>query len=841
MRLRNELNFRGYPKLKTVDYFDGDEKSIEVENFTAFWELLESLKDGYTNEIVNDWSKNNSISEDVKNQLITFLKDQDLIEHDSNIDPLFERNFNFFNLYKNKQMIKKIGELRIVIIGMGTVGATLIDSLVKLGVKRITIVDPDVVELKNVTAQTIFQPSDVGRLKTDVVTEYFKGFNSGITINELNIMIEKKEDLYNLDLPKQDILFKCFDEVNKEIMLELIEYSDDSSCYYVSIGYYKDSVNAYILSGKEGLEFINNIYESIHTDYVISSNRGTILHGMGGAILSSHILLSYLLSDEKKANSYYKFDPLNFSFFKGELNSEESSEGSGESKFISDLHSIVDLRPTEIEKKITFIKKNTAYYINKRSIPNVLEIEIISLYQVFDILINLGLINDLGLESHYDDFIDFIDYLDEGDNNGTKIDKQYSYQNYLEFITNLKLHDTAIPLINTMTSLNNLEEYDSRNILQNQAYRTLKNNSEYLLKCLNENKEMNIMKYDDNYYEEVVGLREDKVKILTEGLKEEYETLMLKTYYNISNKKTNVIDYLYQNQYDSQSGLSLDDALNLIKESLMDYRSGSESFVSFIDNLIINNSIAIVNDSIKNGVNRTYFFPRTKESKIILNYDGTYESIFILCHELGHAYFNRFYNDHFLNDTNQLLNESLAYTFEITCYKAICSNPNVNKKLKSIIKYFYNFRINKVLLSNYSSYMFENELVENIKKGNYVDIEEFLNIEKYLDGSGLYKQIEFRNRDESMLNILLDASFMFGFYDHIIDPLSYLIASELAEQYYADWSITDILLQECLFNQETSIESIFQVVTKNSLSDIEALVGNIKRLIDYSSSSLTKV
>ena len=58
-----------------------------------------------------------------------------------------------------------------VIIGMGGLGCPAAVSLAQAGVRRLTLVDGDVVEPSNLHRQPLYGPEDVGRLKVDVARE----------------------------------------------------------------------------------------------------------------------------------------------------------------------------------------------------------------------------------------------------------------------------------------------------------------------------------------------------------------------------------------------------------------------------------------------------------------------------------------------------------------------------------------------------------------------------------------------------------------------------------------------------------------------------------------------
>ena len=62
---------------------------------------------------------------------------------------------------------KKIKSSKILIIGMGWLGCPLLTNLAAAGVGNIGIVDHDKVELGNLSRQTLFGTSDIGKLKVN--------------------------------------------------------------------------------------------------------------------------------------------------------------------------------------------------------------------------------------------------------------------------------------------------------------------------------------------------------------------------------------------------------------------------------------------------------------------------------------------------------------------------------------------------------------------------------------------------------------------------------------------------------------------------------------------------
>ena len=66
----------------------------------------------------------------------------------------------------------KKSKRKIMIIGAGGIGSFLIPLLDKTGLYNITVFDPDVVEIKNITYQN-FDEGDIEKLKVDVMADRY--------------------------------------------------------------------------------------------------------------------------------------------------------------------------------------------------------------------------------------------------------------------------------------------------------------------------------------------------------------------------------------------------------------------------------------------------------------------------------------------------------------------------------------------------------------------------------------------------------------------------------------------------------------------------------------------
>lgn len=89
----------------------------------------------------------------------------------------------------------RLREARVVVIGLGGLGAWAVWALAAAGVGELVGVDGDVVELSNLNRQTLYREEDVGRPKAQSTARTLADFNSAISFEPIDRRLENRDQV----------------------------------------------------------------------------------------------------------------------------------------------------------------------------------------------------------------------------------------------------------------------------------------------------------------------------------------------------------------------------------------------------------------------------------------------------------------------------------------------------------------------------------------------------------------------------------------------------------------------------------------------------------------------
>lgn len=111
----------------------------------------------------------------------------------------------------------KLNNKKIVVIGIGGVGSIIPISLVRTGIKNITIIDKDKVDQSNLNRQIAFNINDIGKFKVDALYSHLYEIQDDIKITKIPANIDENFDFGVLD--KADYVIDCIDDINAKVLI----------------------------------------------------------------------------------------------------------------------------------------------------------------------------------------------------------------------------------------------------------------------------------------------------------------------------------------------------------------------------------------------------------------------------------------------------------------------------------------------------------------------------------------------------------------------------------------------------------------------------------------------
>jgi molybdopterin-synthase adenylyltransferase len=118
---------------------------------------------------------------------------------------------NFASMGRGAESFQRAAvDAHVVFLGAGGLSCSVIPALAGLGVNHMTLLDFDVVELKNLNRQYLYRESDVGRGKVEQAAAWVRAFSPTVELRVLSRQIRAIEDVAGL-LPGTDLLISGID------------------------------------------------------------------------------------------------------------------------------------------------------------------------------------------------------------------------------------------------------------------------------------------------------------------------------------------------------------------------------------------------------------------------------------------------------------------------------------------------------------------------------------------------------------------------------------------------------------------------------------------------------
>jgi tRNA A37 threonylcarbamoyladenosine dehydratase len=116
------------------------------------------------------------------------------------------------------ESLDKIRNKTVLIIGLGGVGGHALESIVRIGINNIIIVDNDTVDITNLNRQLLSLNTNIGKLKVDVAKERILNINRECNVISISKFIDSSNilDLFKYNI---DYIIDACDTITTKILL----------------------------------------------------------------------------------------------------------------------------------------------------------------------------------------------------------------------------------------------------------------------------------------------------------------------------------------------------------------------------------------------------------------------------------------------------------------------------------------------------------------------------------------------------------------------------------------------------------------------------------------------
>ena len=131
--------------------------------------------------------------------------------------PIFRRS----ELLLGSEAMERIAQKRVIIFGVGGVGSWCAESLVRSGIRRLTIVDSDRVCITNVNRQLMATTASIGQVKVEALKERLLSINPSAEITALQ-KVFSQETAQEFNLGSYDYIIDAIDSLKDKAQLILM-------------------------------------------------------------------------------------------------------------------------------------------------------------------------------------------------------------------------------------------------------------------------------------------------------------------------------------------------------------------------------------------------------------------------------------------------------------------------------------------------------------------------------------------------------------------------------------------------------------------------------------------
>ena len=146
-------------------------------------------------------------------------------------DAIFAR----IRLMLGEAAIDAIARARVIVFGLGGVGGWCAESLVRTGIRRLTLVDPDIICVSNINRQLMATSATVGRPKAEVLAERLREINPDVEL-DVRRRFYDASTAGEFDFSDFDYAIDAIDSLDSKVLLIRNALSSPRTTLFSSMG-----------------------------------------------------------------------------------------------------------------------------------------------------------------------------------------------------------------------------------------------------------------------------------------------------------------------------------------------------------------------------------------------------------------------------------------------------------------------------------------------------------------------------------------------------------------------------------------------------------------------------
>jgi tRNA A37 threonylcarbamoyladenosine dehydratase len=159
--------------------------------------------------------------------LLLYLKNKIFMYQEKDI---FSRN----ELLVGREAVHRTETVRVILFGVGGVGSWCAESLIRSGIRHLTIVDSDRISVSNINRQLPATIETVGQVKVDVLKKRLLSINPHANIHAIQTAYTAEtSDLFRLD--SYDYILDAIDSLEHKVSL-IVNATHTNATFFSSMG-----------------------------------------------------------------------------------------------------------------------------------------------------------------------------------------------------------------------------------------------------------------------------------------------------------------------------------------------------------------------------------------------------------------------------------------------------------------------------------------------------------------------------------------------------------------------------------------------------------------------------